>query len=65
MDPAVPHSIDLHAVHTSPSKNFADIMPNEDGTFTYPANFPGYSCITVEQTQSFHISQMACTESLL
>ena len=49
MDPAIPHSIDLHAVHTSPSKNFADIMPNEDGTFTYPANFPGvfmYHCGT-------------------
>jgi nitrite reductase (NO-forming) len=49
IDPAIPHSIDLHAVHTAPSKNFADIMPNEDGTFTYPANFPGvfmYHCGT-------------------
>ncbi|KXH81987.1 multicopper oxidase domain-containing protein [Sporosarcina sp. HYO08] len=49
MDPAIPHSMDFHAVHTSPSKNFADIMPNEDGTFTYPATKPGvfmYHCGT-------------------
>jgi nitrite reductase (NO-forming) len=49
IDPAIPHSIDLHAVHTAPSKNFADIMPNEDGTFTYPSNFSGvfmYHCGT-------------------
>ncbi|MCR2823450.1 multicopper oxidase domain-containing protein [Lederbergia panacisoli] len=49
MDPAIPHSIDIHAVHTSPSKNFADVMPNEHGTFTYPANNPGvfmYHCGT-------------------
>lgn len=49
IDPAIPHSIDLHAVHTAPSKNFSDIMPNEDGTFTYPANFSGvfmYHCGT-------------------
>jgi nitrite reductase (NO-forming) len=49
MDPAIPHSIDIHAVHTAPSKNFADIMPDENGTFTYPANYPGvfmYHCGT-------------------
>lgn len=49
MDPAVPHSIDVHAVHTAPSKNFIDVMPNETGTFTYPARTPGvfmYHCGT-------------------
>lgn len=49
IDPAIPHSIDIHAVHTAPSKNISDIMPNEDGTFTFPANFPGvfiYHCGT-------------------
>jgi nitrite reductase (NO-forming) len=49
MDPAIPHSMDIHAVHAAPSKDFADIMPNESGTFTYPANNPGvfmYHCGT-------------------
>ena len=49
MDPAIPHSMDFHAVHAAPSKDFADIMPNESGTFTYPANNPGvfmYHCGT-------------------
>lgn len=49
MDPAIPHSVDFHAVHTSPSKNFIDVMPNESGTFRYPANNPGvfmYHCGT-------------------
>ncbi|ALF09799.1 multicopper oxidase domain-containing protein [Parageobacillus thermoglucosidasius] len=49
MDPAMPHSMDFHAVHASPSKDFADIMPNQSGTFTYQANNPGvfmYHCGT-------------------
>jgi nitrite reductase (NO-forming) len=49
MDPAIPHSMDFHAVHASPSQDFVDIMPNESGTFTYPAKNPGvfmYHCGT-------------------
>lgn len=49
LDPAMPHSMDFHAVHTAPSKEFVDVMPNESGTFTYTANFPGvfmYHCAT-------------------
>lgn len=49
LDPDVPHSMDFHAVHAAPSKKFIDIMPNEEGTFTYPANNPGvfmYHCGT-------------------
>lgn len=49
MDPAVPHSMDFHAVHAAPSKKFIDVMPNEEGTFTYPADSPGvfmYHCGT-------------------
>lgn len=49
MDPAIPHSMDFHAVHTAPSKGFANVLPNEEGTFTYPANKPGvfmYHCGT-------------------
>jgi nitrite reductase (NO-forming) len=49
LDPTVPHSMDFHAVHAAPSKKFIDIMPNESGTFTYPANKPGvfmYHCGT-------------------
>lgn len=49
MDPAIPHSMDFHAVHTAPSKNFIDVMPDESGTFRYPANNPGvfmYHCGT-------------------
>jgi nitrite reductase (NO-forming) len=49
MDPSIPHSMDFHAVHSSPSQDFVDIMPNESGTFTYPANNPGvfmYHCGT-------------------
>lgn len=49
MDPAIPHSMDFHAVHASPSQDFANVMPNETGTFTYPANNPGvfmYHCGT-------------------
>ena len=40
-DPAVPHSMDFHAVHGAPNRDFADVMPNEEGTFTYQANYPG------------------------
>ncbi|HLS06673.1 MAG TPA: multicopper oxidase domain-containing protein, partial [Bacillota bacterium] len=32
LDPAIPHSIDLHAVHTNPDVGFADFGPNENGT---------------------------------
>jgi len=49
MDPYVPHSMDFHAVHAAPSKKFIDVMPTEEGTFTYPANTPGvfmYHCGT-------------------
>ncbi|WP_143155599.1 multicopper oxidase domain-containing protein [Ornithinibacillus halophilus] len=49
MDPAIPHSMDFHAVHTAPSKGFANVDPDETGTFTYPANNPGvfmYHCGT-------------------
>ncbi|QMV44536.1 multicopper oxidase domain-containing protein [Cohnella cholangitidis] len=49
LDPAIPHSMDFHAVHAAPSKKFIDVMPNEQGTFTYPANSPGvfmYHCGT-------------------
>jgi nitrite reductase (NO-forming) len=49
IDPAIPHSMDFHAVHASPSADFANVMPNETGTFSYPANNPGvfmYHCGT-------------------
>jgi nitrite reductase (NO-forming) len=49
MDPSIPHSMDFHAVHASPSQDIIDIMPNETGSFTYPANNPGvfmYHCGT-------------------
>lgn len=49
MDPAIPHSMDFHAVHTAPDKGFADVAPNEEGTFVFPANSPGvfmYHCGT-------------------
>jgi nitrite reductase (NO-forming) len=49
MDPSIPHSMDFHAVHAAPSKDFIDVMPNETGTFSYPANNPGvfmYHCGT-------------------
>ena len=49
IDPAVPHSMDFHAVHTAPDKGFADIAPNEKGTFVYQASSPGvfmYHCGT-------------------
>ncbi|MCM3567371.1 multicopper oxidase domain-containing protein [Neobacillus mesonae] len=49
MDPAIPHSMDMHAVHTAPSKNFVDVMPNKTGSFSYPADNPGvfmYHCGT-------------------
>ncbi|WP_458413762.1 multicopper oxidase domain-containing protein [Schinkia sp. CFF1] len=49
MDPAIPHSMDFHAVHTAPSKNFIDVMPGKDGKFTYKATNPGvfmYHCGT-------------------
>src|SRR5699024_10286231 len=49
LDPAIPHSIDLHAVHTNPEKGFADIQPNDTGAFTFPTSSPGvfmYHCAT-------------------
>ncbi|MFD1038862.1 multicopper oxidase domain-containing protein [Virgibacillus byunsanensis] len=49
IDPAVPHSMDFHAVHTAPNKGFADVAPNEEGTFSYQATKPGvfmYHCGT-------------------
>ncbi|MEC2344759.1 multicopper oxidase domain-containing protein [Paenibacillus barengoltzii] len=47
LDPDMPHSMDFHAVHAAPNKKFIDVMPNEHGTFTYPATTPGvfmYHC---------------------
>lgn len=49
LDPNLPHSMDFHAVHASPSSKFIDVMPNESGTFVYPARTPGvfmYHCGT-------------------
>ncbi|THF76076.1 multicopper oxidase domain-containing protein [Cohnella fermenti] len=49
LDPNMPHSMDLHAVQASPSGKFVDIMPDEQGTFTYTADSPGvfmYHCGT-------------------
>lgn len=49
MDPYLPHSMDFHAVHASPSNKFIDVMPNETGVFSYPAKNPGvfmYHCGT-------------------
>ncbi|OZU88780.1 nitrite reductase [Virgibacillus indicus] len=48
-DPAIPHSMDFHAVHTAPDKGFIDVAPNEKGTFSYQASKPGvfmYHCGT-------------------
>ncbi|WP_249872107.1 multicopper oxidase domain-containing protein [Oceanobacillus saliphilus] len=49
LDPLIPHSMDFHAVHTAPDTGFADVGPNEEGTFVYQANSPGvfmYHCGT-------------------
>ena len=49
MDHSIPHSMDLHAVHAAPSKNFTDVMPDKTGTFHYNADNPGvymYHCGT-------------------
>ncbi|GGK08113.1 hypothetical protein GCM10007063_33220 [Lentibacillus kapialis] len=49
MDPSIPHSMDFHAVHTAPDKGFADVAPNDEGTFVYQASSPGvfmYHCGT-------------------
>ena len=49
VDPAIPHSMDFHAVHTAPDTGFADVAPNEEGTFVYTASSPGvfmYHCGT-------------------
>ncbi|MFJ5714021.1 multicopper oxidase domain-containing protein [Neobacillus sp. NPDC093127] len=49
MDPSIPHSMDMHAVHTAPSKNFEKVMPDQTGSFSYPADNPGvfmYHCGT-------------------
>lgn len=47
LDPEMPHSMDFHAVHAAPSQKFVEVMPDEQGTFTYPADTPGvfmYHC---------------------
>jgi nitrite reductase (NO-forming) len=49
MDPAIPHSMDFHAVHTDPMTGYADVEPNESGTFRFQASNPGvfmYHCAT-------------------
>lgn len=48
-DSSLPHSMDFHAVHAAPSSKFIDVMPGEEGTFTYPTSSPGvfmYHCGT-------------------
>ncbi len=48
-DPAIPHSMDFHAIHASPSKQFIDIASGQSKTFTYTASKPGvfmYHCGT-------------------
>lgn len=54
MDPKVPHSLDFHSVYTAPDKGYADVEPNEDGTFRYQAGSPGvymYHCGTAPVLQ--------------
>lgn len=49
MDPAIPHSFDLHAVHTNQVVGFADVTPNDKGAFSFPTSSPGvfmYHCAT-------------------
>jgi nitrite reductase (NO-forming) len=49
MDPAIPHSMDMHAVHAAPSKDFINVMPNKSGSFSYSADNAGvfmYHCGT-------------------
>lgn len=49
LDPAIPHSMDFHAVHAAPSKKFVDVAPGETKTFTYTASKAGvfmYHCGT-------------------
>ena len=49
MDPSVDHSIDFHSVYAAPDKDFADVKPNETGTFSYDVGSPGvymYHCAT-------------------
>lgn len=49
MDPKIPHSMDFHAVHAAPSKDFANVNPDAEGEFTFPATDPGvfmYHCGT-------------------
>lgn len=53
-DPAMAHSMDFHAVHTAPNTGFADVAPEEEGTFTYQASNPGvfmYHCGTAPVLQ--------------
>jgi nitrite reductase (NO-forming) len=47
MDPIRSHSMDFHAVHVAPNKQFAEVNPNQEGNFTYTASNPGvfmYHC---------------------
>ncbi|MEN1967300.1 multicopper oxidase domain-containing protein [Lentibacillus sp. N15] len=49
MDPEVPHSVDFHSVYAAPSEDYADVKPNEKGTFSYEVGSPGvymYHCGT-------------------
>ncbi|WP_198055491.1 multicopper oxidase domain-containing protein [Thermoactinomyces sp. CICC 10523] len=49
LDPNMPHSVDFHAVNASPSKNFANVLPNKSGEFVYTTDTPGifmYHCDT-------------------
>ncbi len=49
MDPKVDHSVDFHSVYAAPDKDFANVKPNESGTFSYEVGSPGvymYHCAT-------------------
>ncbi|MDQ0975117.1 hypothetical protein QFZ31_004995 [Neobacillus niacini] len=65
MDPSIPLSMDFHAVHASPSQDFIDIMPNETGSFTYPANNPGVFMYHCGTKPVLAISPTECTVLLL
>ena len=54
LDPDIPHSMDFHAVHAAPSSKFVNVLPDESGTFEYPADSPGvfmYHCGTAPVLQ--------------
>jgi nitrite reductase (NO-forming) len=53
-DPAMSHSMDMHAIEGAPSKHFTDVSPGQTVTFTYRADRPGvymYHCGTAPVLQ--------------